>query len=86
MGWDELREQTIARQNALGICAPGTDVTVRSEGIPAWDRLDADQVTLFTRMMEICAGYLEQTDHKVGWVLAALDQIGVTDNSLIIRI
>ncbi|GGF30547.1 arylsulfatase [Subtercola lobariae] len=86
MGWDVLREQTLARQKALGIVPQDTELTVRSEGIPAWDSLTEHQKTLYVRMMEIYAGYLEQTDFNVGRVLDAIDQVGQTDNTLVIYI
>jgi arylsulfatase A-like enzyme len=85
-GWDVLREQILARQKDLGIVPADTDLTARSEGIPAWDTLSGDQKRLFARMMEIYAGYLEQTDHNVGRVLETLEQIGVRDNTLVIYI
>jgi arylsulfatase len=37
-------------------------------------------------MMEIYAGYLEQTDYNVGRVLAAIDQFGQLDNTLVLYI
>ena len=42
-GWDKVREETLARQKALGIVPQDTKLTERSAGIPAWDSLDADQ-------------------------------------------
>jgi arylsulfatase A-like enzyme len=86
MGWDELREQTLDRQKSLGVVPPETELTARSKGIPAWDSLDVAQQTLFIRMMEIYAGYLEQADHNVGRVIDAIEQIGQLDNTLIIYI
>ncbi|WP_439543344.1 arylsulfatase [Hyphomicrobium sp.] len=86
MGWDALREQTLARQKQLGIVPADTALTARSEGIPAWDSLDADQKRLSIRMMEIYAGYLEQTDHNVGRVLKTINDLGMTDNTLVIYI
>jgi arylsulfatase A-like enzyme len=86
MGWDVLREQTLARQKQLGIVPPNTQLTVRSEGIPAWDSLTADQKKLYARMMEIYAGYLEQTDYNVGRVVKTINDLGLTDNTLVIYI
>lgn len=86
MGWDELRNQTLARQKAMGIVPPDTELTARSEGIQAWDSLDENQKTLFIRMMEIYAGFLEQADYNVGRVVDAIEQIGELDNTLIIYI
>ena len=57
MGWDQYREETFARQKKLGVIPPDTKLTKRSEGLPAWDSLNADQKRLYARMMEVFAGY-----------------------------
>ena len=62
-GWDELRNETFARQKELGVIPPDTELTVRSEGIPAWDEIDEDMKPVLARQMEIYAGFLENTDH-----------------------
>jgi arylsulfatase A-like enzyme len=85
-GWDVLREQTLARQKRLGIVPQDTDLTARSPGIPAWNTLSADDKKLYARMMEIYAGYLEQTDYNVGRVVKAIDDMGIGDNTLVIYI
>jgi hypothetical protein len=57
MGWDQYREETFARQKKLGVIPPETKLTTRSEGLPAWESLHADQKRLYARMMEVFAGY-----------------------------
>jgi arylsulfatase A-like enzyme len=86
MGWDKLREQTLARQKQLGVVPQDALLTPRAPGVPAWDTLAADQKKLFTRMMEIYAGYLEQTDYNVGRVIKKIGDLGLTDNTLVIYI
>lgn len=85
-GWDVLREQTLSRQKQLGIVPPDTQLTPRPPAIPAWDSLNADQKKLYSYMMEVYAGYLEQTDYNVGRVLQAVDDLGLKDNTLVIYI
>ena len=85
-GWDKMREETLARQKRLGIVPPDTQLTPRTVGIPAWDSLNAEQKQLYAYMMEIYAGYLEQTDYNVGRVLDAIAQLGQLDNTLVIYI
>src|SRR5437899_3163479 len=34
-GWDQVREETLARQKRLGIFPASADLTTRSEGIPS---------------------------------------------------
>jgi arylsulfatase A-like enzyme len=85
-GWDKVREETLARQKRLGIVPANTLLTKRPKGIPAWDSLNAKQKQLYAYMMEIYAGYLEQTDYNVGRVLDAIGQLGQLDNTLVFYI
>ncbi len=85
-GWDKIREETLARQKRLGIAPANTLLTNRHQGIPAWDSLTPEQKQLYAYMMEIYAGYLEQTDYNVGRVLDAIGQLGQLDNTLVIYI
>jgi arylsulfatase len=85
-GWDTVREATLARQKALGLVPASTQLTARHAGIPAWDSLNVEQQRLFAYMMEIYAGYLEQTDYNVGRVLKAIEALGQLDNTLVIYI
>jgi arylsulfatase A-like enzyme len=85
-GWDKVREETFARQRAIGVIPADAKLTARHEGIPAWDTLSAEQKSVYSRMMEIYAAYLEQTDHNVGRVVDAIEQTGQLDNTLVIYI
>ena len=85
-GWDRVREETLVRQKKLGIVPANTQLTERAPGIPAWDSLNAEQQQLFAYMMEVYAGYLEQTDYNAGRVLDAIAQVGQLDNTLVIYI
>ncbi|WP_435007569.1 arylsulfatase [Tundrisphaera lichenicola] len=85
-GWDAIREQTLARQKKLGVVPPDTKLVPLAPGIPAWDTLSAEQKKVYARMMEVYAGYLEQTDHNVGRVLRAIDDVGQTDNTIVVYI
>ena len=82
-GWDALREQVLARQIELGIVPKGTTLAPRPEAIPAWDSLSADQKRLFARQFEVFAAFLEMTDHEVGRMIDAVDDIGQLDNTLV---
>jgi arylsulfatase len=85
-GWDKVREETIARQKALQVVPLTTKLTVRPDSIPAWDSLTPDQKQLYAHMMEIYAGYLEQTDYNIGRVLDVVRESGQLDNTLVIYI
>jgi arylsulfatase A-like enzyme len=86
MGWDKMREETFARQKQLGIVPPNTQLTARSPGIPAWDSFDAEHQKVFAHMMEVYAAALAYCDTQMGRILDAIDEMGETNNTLVIYI
>jgi arylsulfatase len=86
MGWDQVREETLARQKQLGVVPADTKLTPRPKEIPAWDSLTDDQKKVYARMEEAYAGYLAETDHEIGRVVDALADMGQLDNTLVIYI
>jgi arylsulfatase len=82
-GWDRVREETLARQKAMGIVPQNTELTARPKEIPAWDSLSATQKRVYTRMMEVYAGALSHADHQIGRVLDAVAETGQADNTLV---
>lgn len=85
-GWDVLREETLRRQIEMGVVPEGTQLTERPPEIPAWDSLTEDQRRLFARQMETFAGFAEHTDHEIGRLVQAIEDLGELDNTLIIYI
>jgi arylsulfatase len=85
-GWDEVRAETIARQKKMGVIPADTELGPKPEEIKDWSALSADERRLFSRQAEVFAGFLEQTDHEVGRVVAAIEEIGEMDNTLFIYI
>ena len=85
-GWDKHREQTLARQKALGIVPPNTQLASKPAEMLDWEKLSDDQKKVMTRQEEIFAAYAEITDHEVGRVVNAIEELGVMDNTLIIYI
>lgn len=81
-GWDKLREETFARQKAMGVIPQDAQLTARPEEIPSWDSHTPEQQKLFARQMEVFAGFAEHTDHEVGRLVEALEEIGELDNTL----
>jgi len=85
-GWDRLREETFARQQEQGVIPPDAELTARPEEIPAWDDMPEDLKPVLSRQMEVFAGFLEHTDHHVGRIVDALEDLGVLDDTLIVYI
>src|SRR5512143_2472420 len=85
-GWDKLREETLARQIALGVVPAGTKLAAKPEAIKDWDKLSADEKKLFARQMEVYAGFGEYCDHEIGRLFDAIAETGQMDNTLIFYI
>ena len=94
MGWNELREQIFANQKRLGVIPANTTLTPWPDGQPEyggaklakWDTLSADEKKLFVRQAEVFAAYVAYTDHEIGRVIQAVDDMGKLDNTLVIYI
>ena len=63
-GWDKLREETFARQKALGVIPADAELTPRHEEIPAWDEMPEGYKPALLRQMEVYAGFLEHADDQ----------------------
>jgi arylsulfatase A-like enzyme len=85
-GWDKVREETFARQKALGVIPVDARLTERPASIPAWDSLNADQKKVFARMMEVYAAALAHCDFQMGRILDTIKALGELDNTLVIYI
>jgi arylsulfatase A-like enzyme len=82
-GWDVLREKIIDRQKKLGVLPADAELTRRHDEIPAWDDMPEELKPVLARQMEIYAGFLEQTDHEIGRVIDAIDDLGVLEDTLV---
>ncbi|WP_217360922.1 arylsulfatase [Ruegeria sp. HKCCA5426] len=85
-GWDVLRDDILTRQSESGIIPEGTALAPKPSAIPDWSDLSDDEKTLFARQVEVFAGYVEMTDHEIGRVIAAIDDVGQLDNTLVILV
>jgi arylsulfatase len=82
-GWDRLREEILERQKDLGVVPPDAELTARPEEIPAWDEIPEDLKPVLSRQMEVYAGFLEHTDHHVGRLIDALEDLGIIEDTLV---
>lgn len=83
-GWDEIRAARFQRQQASGLVPAGSTLAPANPGVESWADLSATQKKVYARFQEVYAGFMEQTDHEVGRFLAALEQLGQLDNTLIV--
>ena len=82
-GWDVLREKIITAAEEARRRARGCRTHRRHDEIPAWDDMPDELKPVLARQMEIYAGFLEQTDHEIGRVVDAIDDLGFLDDTLI---
>ena len=93
-GWEKLRETIFANQKQLGVIPANTQLTPWPDGQPEfggaklqkWDMLTADEKKLFIRQADVFAAYTAYTDHEIGRVIQAVEDMGKLDNTLIIFI
>jgi arylsulfatase A-like enzyme len=85
-GWDRMREETLARQIKLGVVPKGTKLAPKPEAIRDWDKLSPDEKRLFTHQAEVFAAFAEYTDHEIGRLLKAFDEVGQADNTMVVYI
>ncbi len=85
-GWDKLREETFARQKALGVVPPDAVLTERDAAFPAWEDVPDKLKGYYARQMEVYAGFSENADYNVGRVIDAVSELGELDNTMIIWI
>ena len=85
-GWDRLREETFARQKALGVIPADAELTPRDEAFAAWDDVPEKLKPFYARQMEVYAGFSENADYNVGRVIDAIDELGELENTLVLWI
>ncbi len=86
-GWNKLRETIFANQKKLGVIPPDAKLTNWPKGLlKEWDELTPDEKKLFIRQVEVYAAYLAYTDHEIGRVIQAVEDLGKLDDTLIIYI
>ena len=82
-GWDRYREETFARQQRMGVVPENARLAAKPAAIKDWDQLSAAEKRLFARQMEVFAAFAAHTDHEIGRVVKAIEELGELDNTLI---
>ena len=77
------RERTFARQGkGLGVIPADAELTVRPRRSP-WHDMSEELKPVLAQEMEVYAGFLEHTDHHVGRLIDAIDDLGALDDTII---
>ena len=86
-GWNALRDQIFANQKRLGVIPQEARLTPWPDDLlKTWDKLTDEEKKLFIRQANVYAAYLAYTDHEIGRVIQAVDDLGKLDDTLIIYI
>ena len=85
-GWNKLRETIFANQKRLGIMPENAKLTPWPKDLPQWESLSFEEKKLFIKQADVYGAYLAYTDHEIGRVIQAVEDMGQLDNTLIIYI
>ena len=86
-GWNKLREQIFANQKRLGVIPQDAKLTPWPKDLlKEWDQLTADEKKMFIRQVGRLRRLPAYTDHEIGRVIQAVEDMGKLDNTLIIYI
>src|SRR5262245_1565732 len=86
-GWNALRDQIFANQKKLGVIPQDAKLTPWPENLlKKWDDVNFVDKKMFIREADVYAAYLAYTDHEIGRVIQAVEDMGKLDNTLIIYI
>jgi arylsulfatase len=86
-GWNALREEIFANQKKLGVIPQDAKLTPwPTDLLKEWDQLTPKEKKMFIRQADVFAAYAAYTDHEIGRVIQAVEDMGKLDNTLIIYI
>ncbi len=86
-GWNALRDQIFANQKKLGVIPQDAKLTPWPDYLlKRWETLTDAEKKLYIRQADVYAAYLAYTDHEIGRVIQAVEDMGKLDNTLIIYI
>jgi arylsulfatase len=86
-GWNKLREQIFENQKKLGVIPQDAKLTPWPKDLlKECDQLTADEKKMFIRQADVFAAYVAYTDHEIGRMIQAVEDMGKLDNTLIIYI
>jgi arylsulfatase len=85
-GWEKLRDTIFDNQKKLGIIPQDAKLTPWPEDLQHWDSLSWEEKKLFIRQADVYGAYLAYTDHEIGRVIQAVEDMGKLEDTLIIYI
>jgi arylsulfatase len=83
-GWDDERDQRIARQKKMGVVPEDTRLPPRNDIVKPWADLPEPERRLYTRLQAAYAAMLEHADQHLARLVGFLDKAGQLDDTLVI--
>jgi arylsulfatase len=83
-GWDDERDQRLARQKKTGIVPENTRLPPRNDAVRPWAELPEPERQLYTRLQAAYAAMLEHADQHLARLVDFLDKAGQLDDTMII--
>jgi arylsulfatase len=86
-GWNKLRDTIFANQKKLGVIPADTQIEPWPTNIlKNWEDCTPAEKKLFIKQVEVFAAFEAYSDHEIGRVIQAVEDMGKLDNTLIIYI
>jgi len=86
-GWNKVRDKIFENQKRLGVIPADTKMEPwPKEILKNWDDCTPEEKKLYIRQAEIFAAYSAYSDHEIGRVIQAVEDMGKLENTLIIYI
>ena len=83
-GWDQTRDDRLARQIELGIVPAGTTLPPRNLGVRGWDEHTDDEHRLFARLAGAYGAMLEHFDQQLARLIDFIEQTGSLDDTIVL--
>ena len=83
-GWDVARDRRLARQKAMGIVPPSTDLPARNDWVRPWSDHSPDEQRVFVRLQAAYAAMLHHADQHLARLTTFLRDSGQLDDTLVI--
>ena len=83
-GWDQTRDDRLARQIESGIVPAGTTLPPRNLGVRGWNEHQPDEQHLFARLAGAYGAMLEHFDQHLGRLIDFIETAGMTDDTIVL--
>lgn len=82
IGWDSLRRERKARQEALGLFEESLPLPERPASIPVWETVE--DKAHWVRRMQVYAAMIDRMDQGIGRIMETLRRQGQLDNTVVL--